>query len=77
MKNDDLIGSVGINIVHINYDNFEHKINRLSEFAENWSLPSECPKCGRYIEFDRDNVNKVITCKCGQRICCQVSDELL
>lgn len=51
MDKDELIDSVGVHINHINTDEFFQKITRLSELGENWFIPSECPKCGRYIEF--------------------------
>ena len=77
MNKNDLLDSVGVHISHINSDDFHTQINRFSDLGDNWSLPSECPKCGRYIEFNKQNINKLITCKCGQKICCQVSEELL
>lgn len=77
MKKDELVDSVGIRIVRISCDDAECKITRFSELGENWYLPSECPKCKRYIDFNKTNINKIITCKCGQKICCQVSDELI
>lgn len=77
MDKDELIDSVGVHINHINTDDFFQKITRLSELGENWFIPSKCPKCGRYIEFSKQNINQVFTCKCGQKICCQISDDLI
>lgn len=77
MSKDELEGSKGIHITRIDSEYFFQKITRLSELGENWSVPSKCPKCGRCLEFNKHNINQVFTCKCCQRICCQISDDLI
>lgn len=75
MKNSNLIGSKGRKIIQIDFG--DEKIKTLSQLSENWEIPSKCPVCERNIIFNRNNVNKLITCKCGQKLQLQIPDNLL
>lgn len=76
-KNGDLNGTVGAYIDHLNNIDDVFHINRLSDLGPDWSIPSKCPSCGKYLEFNAHNVNKIFSCKCGQKIAFQISSELL
>ena len=74
---DDLIDSVGYRILGIDCDDSDFEISNLSELGDNWKIESKCPKCNRLIAFTKDNVNKLIYCKCGQKIKLEILENLL
>ena len=77
MFDKNLVGSKGIRIVRIDCSEVDFTIDKLSELSENWEIPSKCPTCNKDIFFTKNNVNKLITCKCGQKIKLEISDKLL
>lgn len=77
MIDEELIGSKGKRIVSIDCSEAAFEIKRLSELGENWEINSKCPTCDRLICFNKDNVNKLITCKCGQKIKIEILENLL
>lgn len=77
MKKDNLIGSVGRRILSIDNSDLSDPITKLSDLGEDWEVPSECPNCKRVLHFNKDNVNSILTCKCGQKIYLEISPDLL
>lgn len=77
MKNDKYIGAAGAEIIRIDFSELEHPVTRLSEFSDNWEIPSKCPECGRDIYFTKHNVNKLIVCKCGKQLYLEIHEKLL
>lgn len=75
MKDKDLIGSKGRKIIQIDFG--DENIKTLSQLTENWEIPSKCPVCNRNIIFNKQSVNKLITCKCGQKLQLQIPEHLL
>ena len=73
----NVIGSKGLKIVKIDCSQLDFQISRLSELGENWTIPSECPKCKRQINFSQENINRLFACKCGQNIQLVIPDNLL
>ncbi len=71
----ELEGSAGLKITHISCDFDE--IKKLSDFNENWEIDSECPDCKRKIIFTKNNVNKLLTCKCGKKLMLEIPEKLL
>lgn len=67
----------GLKIIGINSTESNIKINHLSELGDNWSIPSKCPACNRDILFTKENINKLLNCKCGQKIKLEIPDNLL
>jgi hypothetical protein len=77
MYDENLVGSKGKKIVRIDCSEVDFNIERLSELGENWEIPSKCPSCNRDIYFNKNNVNVLITCNCGQKFKLEIPEELL
>ena len=75
MANDIFEDSIGFNITGIN-DTFG-EIKKLSDLGDNWNFDATCTNCGRTLNFNKNNVNKLILCPCGQKICIQIKSELM
>lgn len=67
----------GRKIVNIDCSEVDFTIERLSELGEQWEIPAICPTCKKEFYFTKNNVNKVITCECGQKVILQVLEKLL
>ena len=71
----DFTNCKGKHIVRIESDSVE--IKKLSDVDENWEINTSCPSCECHLIFNRNTVNKKITCNCGQEIFIQVDSTLL
>ena len=77
MFDKELLNSKGVRIVKIDCSEVDFKIERLSELGENWEIPSKCPVCKKDIYFNKNNVNQLIFCECGQKLKIEISENLL
>lgn len=75
MNKDIFEGSIGVRITGI--DDPLGEIKKLSDLRENWDFEAQCTTCGRVLIFNKNRVNKLITCPCGQKICVQIKPELM
>ena len=77
MFDEELIGSKGKRIIGIDCSEIDFNVERFSELGEDWEIPSECPNCKKKIFFTKNNVNKLLTCSCGQKIKVEIPERLL
>lgn len=77
MKDDKFIGSIGATITGIDCSDVDFKLNKLSDFDEDFSIPVKCTKCNQIMPIKKEQVNKLIKCKCGQKIYIDVPNHFL
>ena len=77
MFDENLIGSKGKRIIGIDCSEANIVITRLSQLGDNWEITSKCPTCNKLIHFNKNNVNKLVNCKCGQKIKIEIPENLL
>ena len=77
MNADDFIGTAGTIVTIIESSEINESFSRLSQISDNWEIHSICPQCQRDIYFNKERINKIITCKCGKRLYLEIPEELL